>query len=145
MSQGYLSHLPFNIIKAQIHGMHPAGKFYLNPGALLAAVYFDYAAFYALERAFNNNNAFVFVKAYQRRANARSQPQKMLDNCKIIPRQCSYFRIAFLKMVKIGQRLQSLQSFSLYSPRCLHNYIRRKHRLHFPQSFPLIVVHFFFL
>ena len=114
-----------------------AAKVHANLCPLLALVYFYNAAFNAFKRPFNNHNAVVFVKAHQRLANLRPQPQKMLNNLQIMPAQSHNISIAVQKVIKIRHLLKRRQGKGIHLSRRLHNNVRRKHRLQLLHNLPL--------
>ena len=126
-----------NILKAQIHGMSCAAKVYADLSPLLALVYLDDASFNALKRAFNNHNAVIIIKAHQRLANLRPQPQKMLNNLQVPVAQRHNISIAVQKVIKIRNLLQGRQRKRIHPTGRLQNNVRRKHRLQLPQNLPL--------
>ena len=109
--------------------MRRPAKVHADLGPLLSLVHLYNAAFNALKRPFNHHNAVVLVKAHQRLANLRPQPQKMLNNLQIVPAQSHNISIAVQKVIKIRHLLKRRQGKRVHLARRLHNNVRRKHRL----------------
>lgn len=89
--------------------MRRPAKVHADLGPLLSLVHLYNAAFNALKRPFNHHNAVVLVKAHQRLANLRSQPQKMLNNLQIMPAQSHNISIVVQKVIKIRHLLKRRQ------------------------------------
>lgn len=117
--------------------MRRPAKVHANLGPLLSLVHLYNAAFNTLKRPFNHHNTVVLIKAHQRLAKLRSQPQKMLNNLQIVPAQSYNISIAVQKMIKIRHLLKRRQGKGIHLARRLHNNVRRKHRLQLPHNLPL--------
>lgn len=117
--------------------MRRAAKVYADFGPLLAFVYLYDAAFKALEGAFNNHNAVVFVKANKRRADFWPQTHKMLNNLQIVVSQGNNISIAVQKVVKIRKLFKGRQSQRINFAGSFYYYIRRKKRLQLSQKLSL--------